>query len=318
MKQKKTAAAARPKYEKTFRERLSIDVKKNYELYILALPVVAFFLIFCYKPMYGAIMAFKDFTPSQGIMGSPWVGLKHFEDFFTSMYFPRLMRNTLIISFASIIFGFPMPIILALMINEVRKKWFVRTVQTCTYLPHFISLVVICSMIKDFVAETGVIGSVVCALTGRDSSLLNDPNLFVPIYVISDIWQGAGWSSIVYLAALMGIDQQLYEAAQIDGAGRWKQTLHVTLPGILPTVVIMLVLRMGNILNVGYEKIILLYNDAILSTSDVISSYVYRQGLQQSDYSYSTAVGLFNSVINLIFLFGANFLSKKATGSSLW
>ena len=211
-----------------------------------------------------------------------------------------------------------MPIILALMINEVRKKWFVRTVQTCTYLPHFISLVVICSMIKDFVAETGVIGSVVCALTGRDSSLLNDPNLFVPIYVISDIWQGAGWSSIVYLAALMGIDQQLYEAAQIDGAGRWKQTLHVTLPGILPTVVIMLVLRMGNILNVGYEKIILLYNDAILSTSDVISSYVYRQGLQQSDYSYSTAVGLFNSVINLVFLFGANFLSKKATGSSLW
>lgn len=193
-----------------------------------------------------------------------------------------------------------------------------RTVQTCTYLPHFISLVVICGMIKDFVADTGVIGSWVCALTGRDSSLLNEPGFFVPIYVISDVWQGAGWGSIVYLAALMGIDQQLYEAAQIDGAGRWKQTIHVTLPGILPTIIIMLVLRMGNILNVGFEKIILLYNEAIYSTSDVISTFVYRKGLQEFNYSFSTAVGLFNSVINLFFLFGANFLSKRATGSSLW
>ncbi len=306
------------RYDKSFANRLRADFKMNYELYILAVPVVAFFLIFCYKPMYGAIMAFKDFVPSKGILGSPWAGWKHFEAFFSSMYFPRLMKNTIVISLASIVVGFPAPIILALMMNEVRSRWFARTVQTCTYLPHFISLVVICGMIKDFVADTGVIGSWVCALTGRDSSLLNEPGFFVPIYVISDVWQGAGWGSIVYLAALMGIDQQLYEAAQIDGAGRWKQTIHVTLPGILPTIIIMLVLRMGNILNVGFEKIILLYNEAIYSTSDVISTFVYRKGLQEFNYSFSTAVGLFNSVINLFFLFGANFLSKRATGSSLW
>lgn len=318
MKQPKAGTAALILKPAPFAQRLRSDFRRNYELYLLAIPVVAFFLIFCYKPMYGAIMAFKDFVPSKGIMGSPWAGLKHFEAFFHSMYFPRLMKNTIIISVSSIVVGFPAPIILALMMNEVRCRGFARTVQTCTYLPHFISMVVICGMLKDFVADTGVIGNWICSITGRDSSLLNDPKLFVPIYVLSDVWQGAGWGSIVYLAALMGIDQQLYEAAQIDGAGRWKQTLHVTLPGILPTIVVMLILRMGNMLNVGFEKIILLYNDAIYSTADVISTFVYRKGLQEFNYSFSTAVGLFNSAINLVFLFGANFLSKRVTGSSLW
>lgn len=294
------------------------DFKKNKELYIIALPVIIYYLIFHYKPMYGAIIAFKQFVPAKGILGSPWVGLKHFKDFFGGFYFWRLLKNTLTISATSIIFGFPAPIILALLINELRFKFFTRVVQTITYLPHFISLVVICGMIKELVSDQGVISNIIAIFTGNHENLLNLPKYFVPLFVGSDIWQGVGYGSIIYLAALMGIDQEQYEAAAIDGANKWKQIIHITIPGILPTIIIMFILRIGGILNVGFEKIILLYNPAIYETSDVISSFVYRKGLQEFNFSFSSAVGLFNSVINFIFLVSANWLSRKFNETSLW
>ena len=304
----------RNKLGKTIRK----DFKNNKDLYLLALPVLAFYFIFHYKPMYGAMIAFKDFVPIKGIVGSPWVGLKHFQDFFGSYFFLRVIKNTLTISVTSIVLGFPAPIILALLINELRKKVFSRIVQTITYLPHFISLVVICGLIKEFTSDTGLISTILSIFTGRAENLLNFPKYFVPIFVGSDIWQGVGYGSIIYLAALSGIDQELYEAASIDGSGKFGQLINITIPGILPTIIIMLILRIGGVLNVGFEKIILLYNPAIYSTSDVISSLVYRKGLQEFDYSFSSAVGLFNSAINCLFLFSANWLSRKFNDTSLW
>ena len=311
-------ATAQGYVKPSFGSRLKADFRGNYQLYIMLIPVVAYFLLFHYKPMYGAIIAFKDFNPRKGVLGSEWVGLEHFASFITDPYFGRIVGNTLIISLSTLIFGFPAPIILALLMNEIRCNIFKRTVQTLTYLPHFISLVVICGMIRDFTMDNGVITVFLSYFGFPRETMLNKPNLFVPVYVISEIWQTVGWGSIVYLAALTGIDMELYEAAELDGAGRWKQTLHITLPSIVPTIMVMLILRMGSMLNVGYEKIILLYNEAIYSTSDVISSYVYRRGLLQNDYSFSTAVGLFNSVINFALLIAANQISKRANDSSLW
>lgn len=302
----------------TFRQKLARDLKKNKSLYLLVAPVLLFYILFCYKPMYGSIIAFKDFIPSKGILGSSWVGFQHFSEFFSSFFFGRVIKNTLVISIFTIVFGFPAPIIFALLINELRSRMFTRVVQTISYMPHFISLVVICGMILDFTRDTGIVNQLLGVFGFQEVTMLNYPGYFVPIYVISDIWQGVGWGSIIYLAALMGIDNEQYEAAIIDGASRWKQTIYVTIPGIMPTIVIMLILRMGNIMNVGFEKIILLYNPAIYETSDVISSFVYRKGLQEFNWGYSSAVGLFNSVINFIFLITANWLSKKTTDSSLW
>ena len=298
--------------------RLRRDMKQNWTLYILVLPVLVFYTLFCYKPMYGAIIAFKEYTPKLGILGSPWVGMKHFQEFISNPYFWRILKNTLWISISTLIFSFPAPIILALLINELKGKWYPKTVQTLSYLPHFISLVVVCSLIKEFTAQNGVINDFLAMFGIPRQTMLNNPKLFVPVYVASDIWQGIGWGSIIYLAALTGIDQELYEAAEIDGAGRWKQTLHVTIPCIMPTVVIMLILRVGGLMNVGYEKIILLYNPAIYETSDVISSFVYRKGILELSYSYSSAVGLFNSLINCLLLFGSNWFSRRMNNTSLW
>lgn len=298
--------------------RIKTDFKKNYELYIMFLLPALFYLIFCYKPMYGLLMAFENYKPSLGIWGSQWVGLKHFNAFFSSFYFGRLIKNTFVISLTTIIFDFPAPIILALLLNELRWSKFKRTVQTISYLPHFISLVVICGMIKQFTLENGLVNDIIALFGGNRSNLLNNPSAFVPIYVISEVWTRVGWGSIIYLAALSGISPELYEAASLEGAGRFKQMWHVTLPGLLPTVVVLFVLRMGSVLTVGHEKIILLYNPMTMSTADVISSYVYRKGLQEQNWSFSTAVGLFNSVINLIMLVLTNKLSKKLTGNSLW
>ena len=297
---------------------LARDLRRNYSLYLLVIPVLLFYFIFMYQPMYGAIIAFKDFNPADGIWGSPWVGWENFIKFFDSMYFTRVISNTLIISFSTLIFGFPAPILLSLLINELRSKIFTKTVQTITYLPHFISLVVVCGMIKDFTTETGVINDLISFFGGTRTTMLNDPNYFVPIYVISDIWQGIGWGSIIYLAALSGIDAELYEAARIDGAGRWRQTLSITIPCLLPTILTMLLLRLGQMMNIGFEKIILLYNPLTYEKADVIASFVYREGLQNFQYGYSTAVGLFNSVINFILVFGANMLSRKLNDTSLW
>lgn len=302
----------------TLRARLKRDLKKNKQLYLLVLPVVIFYLVFSYKPMYGIIIAFKQFNPAKGILGSDWVGFKYFIDFFQSHYFGRLIKNTLVISISSIAFGFPAPIILALLINELRRKWFSRAVQTISYIPHFVSLVVVCGMLSDFSQIGGLISSAVEYFTGKQMNLLTVPNYFVPLYVSSGIWKEIGFSSIVYIAALTSIDQQLYEAAKIDGAGRWKQLTHVTLPGIMPMVIIMFILAMGGILNVGFEKIILLYSPVIYSTSDVISSFVYRRGLLEFNFGYSTAVGLFNTVVNFLLLYITNKISKKVNETSLW
>ncbi len=300
-------------------KRLGRNIVKHKAAYIMVLPVLIYYILFCYVPMYGTLMAFQDYDPAWGILGSTWVGFSNFVDFFTGEYFFRLVKNTLTISISSLVFGFPAPILLALLINEFRNKKFVKTVQTITYLPHFISLVVVCAMIKNFVSADGIIGGIYSAVHGGDkTSMLMKPELFVPIYVISDIWQGVGWGSIIYFAALTGIDSELYEACTIDGGGRLRQVFTVTIPGILPTIVIMLIMRIGGILNVGYEKIILLYSPVTYRTADVISSFVYRNGLQELNWSYGTAVGLFNSVINIIFLLLANSISKKVTETSLW
>lgn len=300
------------------KKEIKADFKVNKSLYLLVLPVIIYYLLFHYKPMYGVIMAFKNFTPAKGILGSPWVGLKHFKDFIGSMYFLRILKNTFVINITGLVFGFPAPIILALLINELKNKFFKKTVQTVTYLPHFISLVVICGMLRDFVSDTGIISQIVSIFTGEKINLLNDSKNFVAIFVGSDIWQHIGWNTIIYLAALTGIDQELYEAAKVDGANKWKQTLHITIPGIMNTVVVLLILRVGSMLNVGFEKIILLYNPAIYETADVISSFVYRKGLLEFNFSYSSAVGLFNSVVNLALLIITNKISKKYSEAGLW
>ena len=306
------------KSKKSFPCRLARDLKKNKFRYLIILPVIAYYFIFCYKPMYGAIIAFKDYSPALGIMESPWVGFKHFLAFFDSFYFWRILKNTIVMSLASLIFGFPAPILLALLLNEVTNRPYKRFVQTVSYIPHFISLVVVCSMIKEFTMDSGIINDFL-ALFGFDRvTMLNEKQYFVPIYVISNIWQQIGWDSIIYLAALTGVSKELYEAADLDGASKLKQVFYVTLPGILPTIITMLLLKIGNILNVGYEKVILLYNEATYETADVISSYVYRKGLQEFDWSFSTAVGLFNSVINFTLLIISNKISKKVSETSLW
>ena len=304
--------------KQSIRKVIKSDFKRNYMLYIIFIPVVVYYVIFCYKPMYGAIIAFKDYQPSLGIWDSPWVGFEHFKNFFANPDFVRILRNTVVISVASIIFGFPAPIILALLFNELKIPKLKSASQTISYIPHFISLVVVCGLIKDFVSQGGIIYQIVSSISGNTAGLLSRAECFVPIYIISDIWQEVGWGSIIYLAALAGIDQELYEAAKIDGAGKWNQMVHVTLPGIAPTIIIMFILRIGNLLTVGYEKIILLYNPLIYETSDVISSYVYRVGFAQQNWSYSSAVGLLNSVVNFIILIIANNISSRVSETSLW
>lgn len=318
----KTKALAKrvPGYElkEPFGQRIKKDFKRNKIKYLMVLPVVIWFIVFTYFPMWGVTIAFQDYEPSLGFLKSEWVGFKHFIDFFNDVYFWRILRNTLVISFLSILLGFPAPILLALLMNEVRNKYFARGVQTLTYMPHFISLVVVCGMIRSFMGPNGIITEFIYWLTGNEVSLLAEPKAFPWIYVLSTIWQEAGWGSIIYLSALTQIDTQLYEACAIDGGRRLRQVLHVTLPGIAPTIIVMLIMRMGAVLSVGYEKIILLYNPATRETADVILSYVYERGLQNMEFSYATAVNLFNSVVNVIFVIGANILSKKITQTSLW
>ncbi len=299
-------------------KRLKLDFKRYRYAYLMALPVVVWYLLFAYWPLIGNVLAFKDFKPGLGMWASPWVGLKHFRDFFSSYYFGRLLRNTLLISLYGIIFSFPAPILLALLINELKRPGFKRTVQTITYLPYFISVLVICGMLMDFLKKDGVITTLLVSLGMPNENYLMRPGAFRTIYIASDIWQHCGWNSIIYLAALSSIDQELYEAARIDGAGRLKQTFHVTLPGLMPTIMVLLIIRVGAVLNVGYEKIILLYNNANAETSDVISSFVYRRGILESNFSYTTAVDLFNAVISFALVIVTNRISKQQTEYGLW
>lgn len=291
---------------------------KNKYVYIMAIPVIIYYLLFYYEPMYGALIAFKNFSPANGILDSPWAGFKHFEMFFTSYYFERLIKNTLLINLYGVVFSFPAPILLALLLNEVRSNRYKSLVQTVSYLPHFISLVVIVGMVLEFTSKQGLVNDMIAILGMERVSFMTKPQWFRSIYIISDIWQGIGWGSIIYLAALSNIDPQLYEASKIDGAGRWKQVLHITLPGLAPTVIILLILRIGSMMSVGHEKIILMYNPSIYDTADVISTFVYRKGIQEMSYSYSTAVGLFNSIINFLLIILANFISRKTSETSLW
>lgn len=296
------------------------ELVRNRYVYLMLLPVVAYYLIFSYGPMYGLLMAFQEsYSPVKGIMAGEWVGFDNFTMFFESYYFWRLIKNTLILSFYSIVFGFPAPIILALLLNEVRKKWFRSTVQTVSYMPHFISVVVVVGMLKTFSSLDGGLFNVIRGFFDLQPLMfLAEKDMFRPLYILSNIWQGAGWASIIFLAALSGIDPQLYEAAKIDGANRWRQLLHITLPGILPTIVIMLILRMGAVMNADFQKILLMQTAPTYETSDVISTFVYRSGILEGNYTYSTAIGLFNGVINFALLLAANAISRKLNSTSLW
>lgn len=299
-------------------EVIKRDFNRNRYLYLMLLPVILYYIIFCYIPMYGSVIAFQQYNPSAGILHSPWVGFKHFEELFSSHYFTRTIKNTVILSIYILIFEFPASIIFALLINEINNKFFKKAVQTITYIPYFISLIVICGLIKNFTIDTGAINDLIAIFGGKRVTMLQRPELFRIIYIISDIWQNVGWGTIIYLAALANIDIQQYEAAVIDGAKRLKQLWHVTLPGLMPTIIILLILQIGNVFSIGAEKILLLYNPSIYETSDIISTFIFRKGLVELNYSFSSAVGLFNTVINFILLICANELSKKFNESSLW
>jgi len=294
------------------------DIQRSRQKYLIILPVLIYFALFHYKPMYGVIIAFKRFKPALGIWGSRWVGFDNFLRFFNDYYFFRLIRNTLTINVFNLLLCVPRPIVLALLLNEVKNMKFKRVVQTVTYMPHFIAMVIMCGMITGFCQTNGLINDIIEYLGGTRTNLLLKNKYFYPIYIISDIWKNIGWDSIIFLAALAGIDQEQYEAAKVDGAGRIKQMLYITLPGLLPTISILLVLRVGTIMSLGYEKILLLYQPVTYEVADVISTYVYRLGVMNGDYSYSTAVSLFNSVINIIFLVTSNKISKKVGQSGLF
>jgi putative aldouronate transport system permease protein len=288
-------------------------------LLLLIFPVLLYYLVFHYIPMYGIIIAFKKFQPMKGILGSAWVGFHYFQQFFNSVYFWRLLKNTVLLSIYSLVWGFPVPILFALLLNELKENVFKKMVQTISYLPHFISVVVIVGMVVNFTSiQGGIINQALGWFGVQPVNFLGESGWFRSIYVSSSIWQGFGWSSIIYLAAIAGIDPQLYEAAEMDGAGRLRKIWNITLPCLMPTIAILFILNVGNLMDVGFEKIILLYNPATYETADVISTFVYRQGIQQANYSYSTAIGLFNNVINLILLIGVNRLTKKLSETSLW
>jgi len=298
--------------------RIRRELARNRSVYLMLAPVLAYFLVFQYVPMIGAVIAFKDFNPATGIQGSPWVGLDWFRQFFDSLFVGRVIANTILINVYDVLLGFPAPIVLALLLNELTGTRFRQFVQTVTYLPHFISVVVVSGMLLDFLARDGVVGQIVASLGGTPQAVMSDPDWFRTVYVGSEIWQSVGWGSIIYLAALAGINPTLYEAARIDGANRWQRLRHITLPGLLPIIATLLVLRLGQLMTVGFEKIILLYNPATYETADVISTYVYRHGILDANYSYAAAVGLFNSAVAMVLLVVANKLSRRWSGTSIW
>lgn len=301
------------------RKNLLKQIQKNQAYYWMILPVLLYFFVFSYIPIGGLVIAFQDFKPAKGILQSNFVWLKNFTDFFNSIYFGRVLKNTVVLSGLSLLICFPLPIIFALLLNEIRSNKFKKTIQTITYMPYFVSLVVVAGIIIDFTSSDGLIGGTLMRmLTGDKVNLLAEAKYFRSIMIVSELWQSLGYSSIIYIAALSGVDQQLYEAAAIDGAGRWKQIWNITLPAISSTIIIMLILKCGTLLSIGAEKIILIYNANIYETADVISTFVYRKGLQEFNYGYSTAVGMFNSVINFILILVSNRLAKHFSDTNLF
>lgn len=304
------------------RSQLMVNIKRDKYLLLMFLPVLIYLIIFCYLPMTGLVMAFKKFVPGQGIMGlytGDFVGLKWFEQFFASPYAFRLIRNTFLLSFYSLIFGFPIPIIFALCITQLKNKFLQKSSQVLTYLPYFISTVVVAGMITNFLSPSnGIINLIIQKLGGDPINFLSEPSWFRAIYVISGSWQTFGFNSIIFVAAIMGIAPELHEAMIVDGASKLQTLRHLILPSIKPTIILLLIMSLGNLLNVGFEKVYLLYNTGIYETADVISTYVYRQGIESQNYSYATAVGLFNSLIGFTIVFMANKLSRKFSDTAIW
>ena len=295
-------------------ERVRKKIKRQKSLLLMLLLPVLYYVVFCYWPMYGLNIAFQ-----KNIYGGEWVGFENFKKFLTDPYFYKtLLPNTLLLNVYSLLFAFPAPIILALLLNELRNEKVKRVVQSITYLPHFISTVVVCGMVVNLLASDGLVNHIMVALGMDRIQFMMKPEYFRTIFIGSGIWQNIGWNSIIYIAAISGVSGDLYESATIDGAGRLGKILYITLPCIAPTICIMLIMAIGGILNVGVEKVLLLYNGSTYSTADVIGTYVYRRGMQGADYSYASAVGMFKSVVALIFLYGANWLSRKVSENSLW
>ena len=288
-------------------------------LYLMFLPVFLYYVIFRYGPMLGLSIAFKDFNAYLGFDKSPWVGFKYFQQFFNSIYLWRLVRNTLLINLYDLVFNFPAAIILALLLNEVQNRRFKKTVQTITYMPYFISSVVIASMVVQFLSpSTGIVNNIIAAFGGERQYFMTQPESFRTIYTIMNLWKNVGWNSLIFLAAISGINGDLYEACRVDGGGHLRQTWHITLPGIAGTIVVLLIMRLGHVLDAGYETILLLQSTPIYETSDVIGTYVYRRGLKGGEYSYATAVGMFQSVIGFAMVIIANWLSRRYSDTSLW
>lgn len=300
------------------RSRMRHELYRCRYLYLMIALPVAYFLLFKYVPMYGIVIAFENFKIRKGYFGSEWVGLTHFRKYLADPSFWLLVRNTLLLSLWQILIAFPIPILFALFVNELPGKRFKELVQNVSYLPHFISVVVVVSMLTMFCSKDGIINDAIAAFGGTRTSFMLQSSSFRPLYILSELWQNMGWSAIIYLSALSGVDVQLYEAAKMDGAGRLKQMRHITFPSILPTIVTMFILQMGQIMSVSFDKVLLMQNPATYEVSDIISTYVYRRGLEGSQYSYAAAVDLFSSVINLVMLCATNAFSKRLGQNGLW
>lgn len=315
---KKLDSDERKKAKQKARAKWWKSIWQNWELYVLISPVIIYFIVFHYFPLYGLQIAFKDFIASKGILGSPWVGFKHFERFFDSYYFWRLIKNTVGIGIFTLAVSFPIPIIIALMLNEVKSLRYKKFVQTVIYAPHFLSTVVVVGMLLLFLKTDGLINQVVRLFGGTPIDFISEPGWFKSLYVFSDVWQTMGWSSIIYIAALATVDPAQHEAAMIDGASRFQRIIHINIPAIMPTIVILFILNAGSVMAVGFEKVYLMQNELNMSASDVISTFVYRSGILEAQYSFSAAVGLFNSIINFIMLIMVNQIAKKVNETSLW
>jgi len=313
---------ARSKPKMRFRAGLSsawLHMKRDRQLLILFIPCIVFFLLFRYGPLYGLIIAFKDYSVFKGILDSPWVGFKHFERFFSGSDFWLLFKNTFLLGFYTLIWTFPIPIIFALLLNEVRVAKFKKMVQTFSYLPSFLSVVIICSMVTDFLSPShGLINQILVFLGLESKYFLVDPDWFRTIYIGSDIWTHMGYESILYLAAIVSIDPTLYEAAKADGCNRFQMMRYITIPGIMPTIIVLFIIKSGTVFRIGYEKVLLLYNPATYEVADVFSTFVYRKGLLETNYSYAAAVGMFEALVALVMLLISNYLSRKAGGKGLW
>ena len=300
-------------------KKLGKNIRKNAGLYVMLAIPLAWYIIFKYAPMYGLQIAFRRFNPTLGITKSPWVGITYFKQFFDSYYFTDILWNTVSLSIFTMLVGFPMPIILALLINEIKNTKFKKAIQNITYMPNFLSIVVIVSMLSLFSNRDYGLFNKITGLFGiAPVDFMSKPNFFQPLYVLSNVWQYMGFNAIIYIAALASVDQELYEAASIDGATRMQKIIHISIPCIMSTIIVLFIMRIGNLMSVGFEKVYLMQNSVTLSASEVISTFIYKNGIQKGQFSYSTAVGMFNSVINFILLISANFISKKTTKTGLW